>query len=97
MMLWIPYVLSILFLVIHETTACSDVLVTRGASTDGSSFVAYNADDVRLYGALYHYPKTKGKPGEMVNVYDWDSGVSRTTVLREIHTYTYTTRSFICS
>jgi hypothetical protein len=38
--------------------------------------IAYNADDVSLYGVLYHYPATQGKQGESVKVYDWDEGVS---------------------
>ena len=38
--------------------------------------IAYNADDVSLFGYLYHYPASEGKAGEMVKVYDWDSGVS---------------------
>ena len=38
--------------------------------------IAYNADDVRLFGYLYHYPPTQGKQGEMLQVYEWDSGVS---------------------
>lgn len=38
--------------------------------------IAYNADDIGLYGVLYHYPSTIGKGGEMLQVYDWDTGVS---------------------
>ena len=45
--------------------ACSDILVTPGASEDGSAMIAYNADDVSLYGVLYHYPATQGKEGDM--------------------------------
>ena len=56
--------------------ACSDILVTPGASEDGSAMIAYNADDVSLYGVLYHYPATQGKEGDMIDVYEWDTGVS---------------------
>lgn len=41
------------------TKACTDFLVTPGASVDGSAMIAYNADDVGLKGVLYHYPATK--------------------------------------
>lgn len=61
---------------IQTVTACSDILVTPGASEDGSAMIAYNADDVSLFGYLYHYPPTQGKAGEMIQVYEWDSGVS---------------------
>jgi dipeptidase len=56
---------------------CSDILVTPGASEDGSAMVAYNADDVSLFGYLYHYPPTQGKGDDMIQVYEWDSGVSK--------------------
>ncbi|MBQ3254861.1 MAG: C69 family dipeptidase [Rikenellaceae bacterium] len=56
--------------------ACTNFIVTRGASTDGSIIVSYAADSHQLYGALYKYnaPK-KGYPkGTYMPVYDWDSG-----------------------
>ena len=57
--------------------ACSDVLVTPGASKDGSAMIAYNADDAALYGVLYHYPATTNNPAnEMLKIYNWDTGVS---------------------
>ena len=59
-----------------SVTPCSDILVTPGASEDGSAIIAYNADDVRLFGYLYHYPSSEGKEGEMIQIYEWDSGVS---------------------
>ena len=58
------------------TEACSDILVTPGASEDGSAMIAYNADDVSLYGVLYHYPAAHGKEGESRSIYEWDTGVS---------------------
>lgn len=57
--------------------ACTDILVTPGASEDGSAMIAYNADSGALMGTLYHYPATEGRGGEMRHVYDWDSGVSK--------------------
>lgn len=57
--------------------ACSDVLITPGASQDGSAMIAYNADDAALYGVLYHYPATQNNSrDEVLQVYDWDTGVS---------------------
>ena len=62
---------------IFQVEACSDVLVTPGASKDGSAMIAYNADDAALFGFLYHYPATINNPtNEMVKIYDWDTGVS---------------------
>ena len=68
--------LLLLTIRLEGISGCSDILVTPGASQDGSAMIAYNADDISLYGVLYHYPPTQGKQDEMVQVYDWDSGVS---------------------
>ncbi len=55
-------------------TACTNFIVTKGASTDGSVMVTYAADSHALYGALYHTPGGKHKSGEMMPVYEWDTG-----------------------
>ena len=56
--------------------ACTDILVTPGASADGSAMIAYNADSPTLYGVIYHYPATTSlSKNSTRKVYDWDSGV----------------------
>ena len=35
-------------------SACSNLLVTPGASADGSAIIAYNADDSMLFGGVSH-------------------------------------------
>ena len=35
-----------------DSEACTNVLVTKGASTDGSNMVSYAADSHQLYGEL---------------------------------------------
>lgn len=55
--------------------ACTDILVTPGASVDGSAMIAYNADSPTLFGYIYHYPASTYGTGTMRQVYDWDSGV----------------------
>ena len=55
-------------------SACTNFIVTKGASTDGSVMVTYAADSHALYGALYHTPGGKHKAGEMLPVYEWDTG-----------------------
>ena len=54
--------------------ACTNFIVTKGASTDGSILVSYAADSHQLYGALYHTPGGKHKAGEMLRIEEWDSG-----------------------
>lgn len=57
-----------------RASACSNIIVQRGASADDSNIVSYNADSGSMYGSLYHYPAATHAPGEMRAVYDWDSG-----------------------
>lgn len=53
--------------------ACTNFIVTKGASTDGSVMVTYAADSHQLYGALYKYNPAKRAAATMA-VHDWDSG-----------------------
>jgi dipeptidase len=54
---------------------CTNLIVTPAASSDGSLFVAYNADDTELMGLLYHYPATKtNETGKRRKIYNWDTG-----------------------
>ena len=39
-----------------ESFACTNFLVTKGASKDGSVMITYSADSHTLYGELYHWP-----------------------------------------
>lgn len=52
--------------------ACTNFIVTRGASTDGSNMVTYAADSHQLYGALYRYVPDKYTP--WMDVTEWDTG-----------------------
>jgi len=54
--------------------ACTNFLVGKAASIDGSTFITYNADSYFLFGALYHYPAASYPVGTMLDVHDWDSG-----------------------
>ena len=56
-----------------ESHACSNILVTKGASADGSCMVSYAADSHQLYGELYFRKGGKHRSGSMRQVYDWDS------------------------
>ena len=53
--------------------ACTNFIVTTGASTDGSVMVTYAADSHQLYGALYRYVPARRAAATMA-VHDWDSG-----------------------
>ncbi len=57
-----------------ESQACTNVLVTKGASTDGSNMVSYAADSHQLYGELYFAPAGIWNPGDMRKINEWDTG-----------------------
>ncbi len=54
--------------------ACTNFIVAKGASADGSVICSYNADDYGMFQDLCHYPAGTHAPGTMRKVYDWDTG-----------------------
>jgi dipeptidase len=65
--------LVLISFVIVNSFACTNLLVGKKASVDGSTLVTYSADSYALYGELYHYPAAKYAPGAMLDVYEWDT------------------------
>ena len=57
-----------------ESQACTNVLVTRGASVDGSNMISYAADSHGLFGELYYAPAGIWNAGDLRKVYEWDTG-----------------------
>ena len=57
-----------------EASACTNLIVGKKASVDGSVLVSYNADDYGMFGHLCHYPAGTHKKGEMRKIFDWDTG-----------------------
>ena len=62
---------SITFFVSSE--ACTNFIVGKAASKDGSVICTYNADDYGMFIGLCHYPAAKHAKGEMRKVIDWDT------------------------
>lgn len=54
-------------------TACTNFIVAKGASTDGSVMCTYNADDYGMFIGLAHYAAGTHQKGEMRKVIDWDT------------------------
>ncbi len=54
--------------------ACTSIVVSRGASADGSVQVTYAADSHSLYGELYFTPAKKNAKGAEREIREWDSG-----------------------
>jgi dipeptidase len=54
--------------------SCTNFIVTKGASADGSVMVTYTADSFGFYGELYHYPAAVYQNGAWLEIYEWDTG-----------------------
>ena len=59
---------------IAQSWACTNLIVGRHASTDGSTIVSYSADSYGLFGELYHYPAGTHAKGTMRPIHEWDTG-----------------------
>ena len=56
-----------------RSDACTNIIITKGASADGSCMVSYAADSHVLFGELYYHPAAKFKPGARLPIVEWDS------------------------
>ncbi len=68
--------------------ACTNYLVTKGASTDGSTMITYSADSHQFYGELYFRPAARYQAGTMLDVIDWESGELRGQIAQVTETCT---------
>lgn len=71
----------------HSSMACTNFLITKKASKDGSTMITYNADSHELYGELYFTPAMDHLPGTMVDIYEWDTGDYLGQIPQVPHTY----------
>jgi len=78
----------ILMLGIHASiTACTNFLITKGASADGSTMITYSADSHVLYGELYFWPAADYPDGAMLDVVEWDTGKPMGKIPQIRHTF----------
>ena len=78
---------ALLLSVAPDMRACTNVIVTKGASADGSCMVSYAADSHQLYGELYFHPARDWARGELLNVYEWDTGRYLGQIPQVAHTF----------
>ena len=53
--------------------ACTNFIVGKKASVDGSVICSYNADSYGAFMWLYHYPAAKHQKGDMRKIFEWDT------------------------
>lgn len=71
----------------QQSNACTNIIVTRGASKDNSAMVSYAADSHWLYGELYFHPAMDWKDGTMLNIVEWDTSKPLGQIPQAPHTY----------
>lgn len=77
----------VLSLGISSAAACTNFLITKGASADGSTMISYAADSHVLYGELYHWPAATYPEGTMLDVHEWDTGKFLGKIPQVLNTY----------
>jgi dipeptidase len=78
---------AVLMFAAFYSMACTNFLVTKGASTDGSTMITYAADSHVLYGELYYTPAADHPDGAMLDIHEWDTGKYLGQIEQVSHTY----------
>lgn len=68
--------------------ACTNFLVGKDASADGSTMISYAADSYGMFGFLHFVPAADHEAGAMREVKDWDTGRPQLSIPEVSHTYT---------
>ncbi len=68
--------------------ACTNFLITKGASADNSTMISYSADSHDLFGELYYWPGQTWPDDAMLDVYEWDTGKYLGKIKQAKQTYT---------
>jgi dipeptidase len=85
-----PLLLFALLLFILQSRSahcCTSLLVTKGASKDGSTMITYTADSHTLYGDLRYYPAAQFREGATVDIIEWDTGTMKGRIPQVSKTY----------
>lgn len=72
---------------IQLSLACTNFLITKGATVDGSTMITYAADSHTLYGELYYQPAQDYAAGALRDIYEWDTGKFIGRIPQVAHTY----------
>ena len=85
----ITVIACVLLLGNNESQACTNFLVTKGATKRGSTFITYAADSHQLYGALYYRAAATYPEGVMMDIYEWDTGKKLGKIKQALSTHCF--------
>ncbi len=80
-------VVWVLFMAVQSASACTNLIVGKKASTDGSVMCSYNCDGFGFSGSLFYSPSGRHTPGEKIAIHGW--GPSHEGMFVEQVEYTY--------
>ncbi len=82
-------IVIILLTVLHQvkSPSCTNFIISKGATADGSTMITYVADSHVLYGELYLRPATDHPAGSFFDIYEWDTGKYLGKIKQVRHTY----------
>jgi dipeptidase len=81
------FIFSALVLWQPTAHACTNFLVTKGASKTGATYITYSADSHQLYGELYYRPAAVFAPGTWADIREWDTGKPLGKIKQVAQTY----------
>jgi dipeptidase len=68
--------------------ACTNLIVTKGASNTGATIITYSADSHTRYGYLFFYPGGKHAEGSMLDIIHYENGKLLGQIKEAPFTYT---------
>ncbi len=82
-------IVIILLTVIYQvkSPSCTNFIISKGATADGSTMITYVADSHVLYGELYLRPAMDHPAGSFFDIYEWDTGKYLGKIKQVKHTY----------
>ncbi len=80
-------IIFISLMIYSEQNACTNFIVTKGASKNGATMISYTADSYELYGELYYFPAAKYPAGTWLDIYEWDTGKYLGKIKQALQTY----------
>ncbi len=80
-------IIIILLAISGYAMACTNLIVSKGATTDGSTFITYAADSHTRYGQLRYCPAADHQPGETLKLYNYGSLKFQLEIAQPAHTY----------
>ena len=81
------FLLAMTLVFLQKSEACTNLIITKGASKDGSVMITYAADSHTRYGAIAFYPAADHKPGDLCEIFHYETGKLLGRIPEAPHTY----------